>query len=134
MPIYEYACGSCEHQFETIQKASEEPLRDCPACGEKALKKLLSAPVFRLKGGGWYETDFKTGDKRNVSDTGDDKAGNGAADAADAGKAATDAPTTASDTSDRSTSDKAADPKRATASTGGASASKPAAASETKAS
>ena len=71
MPIYEYACGSCEHQFETIQRASEEPLRDCPECGEAALRKLLSAPVFRLKGSGWYETDFKTGDKRNVAGGGD---------------------------------------------------------------
>ena len=71
MPIYEYACGSCEHRFETIQKASEQPLRDCPECGEEALKKLLSAPVFRLKGSGWYETDFKTSDKRNVSDGSD---------------------------------------------------------------
>ncbi|MXY56233.1 MAG: zinc ribbon domain-containing protein [Gammaproteobacteria bacterium] len=70
MPIYEYACRSCEHQFETIQKASEPVLTDCPECGEAALKKLLSAPVFRLKGNGWYETDFKTGDKKNVSDNG----------------------------------------------------------------
>ena len=70
MPIYEYACGSCEHRFETIQRASEEPLRDCPECGDATLKKLLSAPVFRLKGSGWYETDFKTGDKKNVSDAG----------------------------------------------------------------
>ena len=67
MPIYEYACGSCEHRFETIQRASEEALVDCPSCGEGALKKLLSAPNFRLKGSGWYETDFKTGDKRNVA-------------------------------------------------------------------
>ena len=66
MPIYEYACGSCEHRFETIQRASEEALVDCPSCGEGALKKLLSVPNFRLKGSGWYETDFKTGDKRNV--------------------------------------------------------------------
>ena len=71
MPIYEYACRSCEHQFESIQKASEAPLRDCPECGEATLKKLLSVPVFRLKGSGWYETDFKTGDKRNVVETGD---------------------------------------------------------------
>ncbi len=71
MPIYEYACGTCEHRFETIQRASEERLKDCPACGESALKKLLSAPVFRLKGSGWYETDFKTGGKKNVSDSGD---------------------------------------------------------------
>lgn len=71
MPIYEYACRSCGHQFETIQKASEPVLTDCPACGEASLKKLLSAPVFRLKGSGWYETDFKTGDKKNVSDNGE---------------------------------------------------------------
>ena len=76
MPIYEYACGACEHRFETIQRASEEPLKDCPACGESALKKLLSAPVFRLKGGGWYETDFKTGNKRNISGS-DESNGNG---------------------------------------------------------
>ena len=71
VPIYEYACRSCEHRFETIQRASEEPLRDCPECGDATLKKLLSAPVFRLKGGGWYETDFKSGDKRNVADSAD---------------------------------------------------------------
>ena len=73
MPIYEYACRTCTHRFETIQKAAEDPLRDCPECGEPALKKLLSAPVFRLKGGGWYETDFKTGDKRNVVESGEGK-------------------------------------------------------------
>ena len=77
MPIYEYACGSCEHRFETIQRASEDPLRDCPECGDETLKKLLSAPVFRLKGSGWYETDFKTGDKKNVSDSGAGDESNG---------------------------------------------------------
>ena len=81
MPIYEYACGSCEHRFETIQKASEGALRDCPECGEASLKKLLSAPNFRLKGSGWYETDFKTGDKRNVAQSAEAdasaKSGNG---------------------------------------------------------
>ena len=71
MPIYEYACGACEHRFETIQRASDAPLEECPACGASALRKLLSAPVFRLKGGGWYETDFKTGKKKNVSESGD---------------------------------------------------------------
>ena len=75
MPIYEYACGTCEHRFETIQRASDERLKDCPACGEPALKKLLSAPVFRLKGSGWYETDFKTGNKKNVSEAGDSAGG-----------------------------------------------------------
>lgn len=80
MPIYEYACHSCAHRFETIQKAAENPLRDCPECGEPTLKKLLSAPVFRLKGSGWYETDFKTGDKRNVVESGDAKGGEGKGD------------------------------------------------------
>lgn len=80
MPIYEYACGACEHRFETIQRASEAPLRDCPSCGEATLKKLLSAPVFRLKGSGWYETDFKTGNKRNVSDAPDGSGSDAASD------------------------------------------------------
>jgi len=62
MPIYEYRCKSCGHAFETIQKVSEPPLQDCPACGAPELSKLVSAAGFRLKGGGWYETDFK-GDK-----------------------------------------------------------------------
>lgn len=75
MPIYEYACRSCEHRFETIQKAREDPLKDCPECGETALRKLLSAPVFRLKGSGWYETDFKTGDRRNVTEGKEQEAG-----------------------------------------------------------
>ena len=93
MPIYEYACRSCGHQFETIQKASEPVLTDCPACGEAALRKLLSAPVFRLKGGGWYETDFKTGDRKNVvgngeSDKADGKAADGETKATGAGDSA----------------------------------------------
>ena len=70
MPIYEYQCRSCKHQLESIQKISDEPLVDCPACGESALKKLMSAPAFRLKGGGWYETDFKTGNKKNLAGDG----------------------------------------------------------------
>jgi len=62
MPIYEYQCKSCGHTLEAIQKISEDPLKDCPACGKADLSKLVSAAGFRLKGGGWYETDFK-GDK-----------------------------------------------------------------------
>ena len=73
MPIYEYQCGSCEHVFESLQRISEAPLTHCPACGKPELKKLVSAPAFRLKGGGWYETDFKTGSKKNVAQ-GDKKA------------------------------------------------------------
>lgn len=67
MPIYEYACTHCEHAFDELQKVSEAALVHCPKCGEPSLRKLLSAPKFRLKGKGWYETDFKTGDKRNIA-------------------------------------------------------------------
>ena len=70
MPIYEYQCETCGHVFDSLQKISEAPLTTCPDCGAEALKKLVSAPVFRLKGGGWYETDFKTGDKKNLDKSG----------------------------------------------------------------
>ena len=66
MPIYEYQCQSCEKQTEVLQKISDEPLLNCPYCGEPALRKKVSAAAFRLKGGGWYETDFKTGNKKNL--------------------------------------------------------------------
>ncbi len=60
MPIYEYQCESCNHEFESIQKMNESPLTTCPECGAEPLKKLISVSDFRLKGDGWYETDFKT--------------------------------------------------------------------------
>jgi putative FmdB family regulatory protein len=69
MPFYEYQCAACGHHHEELQKVTDRVLRKCPACGRPALKRLVSAPVFRLKGGGWYETDFK-GDqeaKRNLA-------------------------------------------------------------------
>ena len=66
MPIYGYVCKSCEHRFDVLQKMSDDPLVHCPDCGDASLQKELSAPKFRLKGKGWYETDFKTGDKRNL--------------------------------------------------------------------
>jgi putative FmdB family regulatory protein len=69
MPIYEYQCTKCEHKLEALQKMSEKPLRDCPACGKQGLKKLISAASFRLKGGGWYETDFKTGAKKQLAES-----------------------------------------------------------------
>jgi len=71
MPIYEYKCQACLKQIEALQKMSEAPLIDCPQCGKPALKKQVSAAAFRLKGGGWYETDFKTGDKKNLVSGGD---------------------------------------------------------------
>lgn len=64
MPIYEYQCESCHHELEALQKISDDPLKDCPSCGKAALRKKISAAAFRLKGGGWYETDFKTGGKK----------------------------------------------------------------------
>src|ERR1700737_971470 len=64
MPFYEYECSNCKFYTEVMQKITDAPLTKCPSCGKKALKKLVSAPNFRLKGGGWYETDFK-GDKEN---------------------------------------------------------------------
>ncbi len=67
MPIYEYSCQECGHSLEAIQKLADAPLTDCPECGKAALKKQVSAPAFRLSGGGWYETDFKTGDKKNIA-------------------------------------------------------------------
>jgi len=67
MPIYEYKCTECDHQLEKLQKMSDDPLKECPECGKEALQKLISAVGFRLKGGGWYETDFKTGSKKNIS-------------------------------------------------------------------
>jgi putative FmdB family regulatory protein len=77
MPIYEYQCKACGKELEALQKISEVPLQDCPACGESALKKKISAAAFRLKGGGWYETDFKTGDKKNLAGGSDSSSSSG---------------------------------------------------------
>jgi putative FmdB family regulatory protein len=69
MPFYEYECQSCKYYAEVMQKITDAPLRKCPACGRMTLRKLVSAPAFRLKGGGWYETDFKSEkeSKRNLA-------------------------------------------------------------------
>jgi putative FmdB family regulatory protein len=67
MPIYEYQCQDCGHAHEALQKMSAEPLVICPVCSKPALKKKISAVGFRLKGSGWYETDFKSGDKKNIA-------------------------------------------------------------------
>ncbi len=73
MPIYEYRCQACGHELEKLQKISDAPLTDCPACGKPALSKLISAAGFRLAGGGWYETDFKKDGKRNLAGDKDSK-------------------------------------------------------------
>lgn len=71
MPFYEYQCQACGAHTEVLQKISDAPLKKCPECGRAKLVKLVSAPVFRLKGGGWYETDFKSDKdkKRNLVDS-----------------------------------------------------------------
>ncbi len=67
MPIYEYRCEACGHEFEKLQKLSDPLIEDCPVCHEAAVKKLISAAGFRLKGGGWYETDFKKSGQKNLA-------------------------------------------------------------------
>ena len=89
MPIYEYRCGNCSHEMEAIQKISEAPLVDCPQCETAGLRKKISPVAFRLKGSGWYETDFKSGQQRNLAgaDNGsakDQPSGNGGEAAASA--------------------------------------------------
>jgi putative FmdB family regulatory protein len=76
MPIYEYECQKCGHTLEALQKFSDKPLRECPECGRHQLKRLVSAPLFRLAGSGWYETDFKSDKerKRNILEKGDKEA------------------------------------------------------------
>ena len=66
MPIYDYKCSKCDYEFELIQKFSDDPVKKCPECFKNSVSKMISAPSFRLKGTGWYETDFKTGKKKNL--------------------------------------------------------------------
>ena len=74
MPIYEYYCEVCNSNFEVFQKINEKPLKECIQCNKSSkVVKLLSAPGFRLKGSGWYETDFKTGTKKNLVQSKDPK-------------------------------------------------------------
>ena len=84
MPIYEYRCESCEHKLEKLQRMSDGDLVDCPECEQPALKRLVSAAAFRLKGSGWYETDFKKDNKRNLAESsstsGSNKSSTGSAD------------------------------------------------------
>jgi len=103
MPIYGYECKSCGHTLDALQKVSDEPLVDCPACGQPQLKRQLSAPRFRLKGGGWYETDFKSDNKRNLADGGGDSSSAKSSDKpsdskSDASSKSTPAPGKSSDT------------------------------------
>lgn len=67
MPLYDYQCTSCGHQLETLQKINAKPLVDCPACQQPTLRKKVAASAFRLSGSGWYETDFKTNNQKNIT-------------------------------------------------------------------
>jgi len=66
MPIYDYGCTACNHELESLQKISADPLTDCPACQKPTLRKKVTAAAFRLSGSGWYETDFKKDNQRNI--------------------------------------------------------------------
>src|SRR5262245_61986759 len=81
MPIYEYHCGACGHEVEALQKLSDSPLRKCPESGKHSLRRVVSTVSFRLKGGGWYETDFKSDSekKRNLVEAAGKEAGEKAA-------------------------------------------------------
>jgi putative FmdB family regulatory protein len=132
MPIYEYECSNCRYYLEVIQKFSDARLKKCPSCGKSALTRLISAPVFRLKGSGWYETDFK-GDaekKRNLAaaekdessgvakDAKDTKEGKDGSDAKDA-KDAKDIKAGAADATAEAKPAAAKEPKSASADGGG---------------
>lgn len=86
MPIYEYRCEACHHEVEALQKMSDPPLIECPECKQPSLKKLISAAGFRLKGSGWYETDFKSSNKKNLHDSSASK--NKSSDGCDSGSCA----------------------------------------------
>ena len=95
MPIYEYRCESCSHELDALQKLSDDPLHDCPSCKKSALRRLISAPSFRLKGDGWYETDFKSEKetKRNlVEKPGDSKEDKGSKKSNNEGKSSENKP------------------------------------------
>ena len=104
MPFYEYQCSACGHRLEALQKISDDPLVDCPNCGAQGLKKLISAAAFRLKGTGWYETDFKNNGKKEEKSS--DKAGK--ADGGDSGKKADSGTSSSPDTASSDTSSSAA--------------------------
>ncbi len=77
MPIYEYRCNRCEHRLEMLQKINEKPAKTCPECGQDSLLKLVSAAAFKLKGTGWYETDFKDkAPKKDIKNSNDNKSDN----------------------------------------------------------
>ena len=110
MPIYAYTCTACGHELEVLQKISEPALTQCPECNRNEPRKQLTAPVFRLKGGGWYETDFKKDGKRNLADSGDagskdsGKSGDSSATKSDSGSTKSESKPASGSSTDRATS------------------------------
>jgi len=72
MPIFDFACDKCGHQFEKLVIRSDSPSPNCISCESDQVSKQVSAPAFRLGGSGWYETDFKTGKKKNLATSSSD--------------------------------------------------------------
>ena len=89
MPIYDYRCSDCSHEFDALQKLSDALLTTCPECGKETLRKQVSAPAFRLAGSGWYETDFKTGNQKNLAGDGKEKNSSGEKSASGKGEGGT---------------------------------------------
>ena len=106
MPIYEYQCQACDHKLEKLQKLNDAPLTDCPSCGEPKLNKLVSAAAFRLKGSGWYETDFKSGKKKNVSGSDSSSGSSGSNDSGSSGGSDSSSSSSSSKSSDSNSSKK----------------------------
>ncbi len=98
MPIYEYVCKSCDHEFEALQKMSDDPLTQCPQCNNLSLSKKISAAGFRLSGSGWYETDFKSGKKKNLTSSSDGKPSESGATSSDGAKSSDSGKTTSAST------------------------------------
>jgi len=97
MPIYEYQCKACGHELEAFQKLSDDPLKECPACGDLELTKLISAAGFRLKGGGWYETDFKGSQDKKKNLAGTDSGSASASSSSASGRTAASKPAATTD-------------------------------------
>lgn len=106
MPFYEYECSACGHTVEVLQKISDPPLTECPACHAAAMTKLVSRSGFKLTGTGWYETDFKGGKKSSGTDT------KSTSDASSSGSSSSDA--AKSGGTEKASAPAAADPKPAT--------------------
>ena len=116
MPFYEYECQACKFYTEVMQKITDAPLARCPSCGKRTMKKLVSAPAFRLKGGGWYETDFKSEKENKRNLVGADKEESKAdvkAEATDAKPAAPEAKDSKDSKDSKAADSKAADSKPA---------------------